>query len=170
MSDPERDETFRRWVDEHRALVHRTARAFATPSDVDDLTQELLLALWKAAPAFRGESRESTFVYRVVHNAALSWRRGRRRRPVESLAEPDAIADEGGGRSRRDDERLLDLVYRRIQALEPIDRSLMLMSLDDLSYEEIGAVLGLKANAVGVRLHRLRKRLLKDLQENLDDL
>ncbi|MDA7865119.1 sigma-70 region 4 domain-containing protein, partial [bacterium] len=68
------------------------------------------------------------------------------------------------------DERMLNLLYERIHELSPVDRSLMLLSLDELGYQEIGAIHGLSSNVVGVRLHRLRKQILSDMKENFDDL
>ena len=170
MNDKEREDTFERWVSEYRPLLHRTVRAFARPADVDDLMQELLLSWWKALPANRSECRASTFVYRVAHNAALTWHRGRRRRLLETLSEPESVPESVEGSYQQDDERLLDLLYEHIHELSPVDRSLMLLSLDDLGYEEIGSIHGLSSNVVGVRLHRLRKQLLSDMKEILDDL
>lgn len=169
MNDQDREDTFERWTSEHRALLHRTVRAFARPADADDLMQELLLSLWKALPAYRMESRSSTFIYRVAHNAALTWHRGRRR-PTETLSEPEAVPESVQGTCQQHDEQVLDLLYEHIHALSPVDRSLMLLSLDDLGYGEIGAIHGLSSNVVGVRLHRLRKQILSDMKENFDEL
>ena len=170
MNDQEREDTFERWISEYRPLLHRTVRAFARPADADDLMQELLLSLWKALPAYRSESRASTFVYRVTHNAALTWHRGHRRRMIETLPEPEAVPESLEGSCLHRDERMLNLLYERIHELSPVDRSLMLLSLDDLGYQEIGAIHGLSSNVVGVRLHRLRKQILSDMKENFDDL
>ena len=131
MNHQDREDTFECWTSEHRALLHRTVRAFARPADADDLMQELLLSLWKAIPAYRSESRVSTFVYRVTHNAALTWHRGRRRRLIKRLPEPEAVPESIEGSYLQHDERLLDLLYEHFHALSPVDRSLMLLALDD---------------------------------------
>jgi RNA polymerase sigma factor (sigma-70 family) len=130
------------------------ARAFAEPADQHDLTQELTLALWKARPAFRGESGDATFVHRVAHNAALTWRRGetRRRRRQDGVAAELALrldnpdAPEAG---------LLERLYAAIRTLPPLDRSLILLSLDGLAYEQIAGLHGLTQTNVGARLTRL---------------
>lgn len=170
MTNHEQQDICKRWISEHGAILHRTVRGFAKGDETDDLMQELLLALWKAIPAFRNESRSSTFVYRVVHNAALTWRRGRAKQTAEPLASPEDVAEVEGRTSQQDDDRLLEMLYEHIHNLNHIDRSLLLLSLDGLSYDEIGEVHGLKANAVGVRLHRLRKQLLESLKEKTDDI
>lgn len=61
---------FDRWLAEHAAVLHHVANGFAEGSDRHDLMQELLLALWRAVPAYRGGARPSTFIYRVAHNTA----------------------------------------------------------------------------------------------------
>ena len=66
------------------------------------------------------------------------------------------------------DERLFAILRQKIAELPPLDRSLMLMSLDDLTYAEIAEVLGMTRSHVGVRLHRLRKRLLQQIERELD--
>ena len=78
MSPLEQHERFERWVREHGAILHHVANGFAEGDDRKDLMQELLLAVWKAIPAFRQDAQPSTFIYRVSHNAALTWKRTQR--------------------------------------------------------------------------------------------
>ena len=77
---------FADWLAPHLPMLHRTARAFAQPADQHDLLQEMTVALWKARPRFRAESATGTFVHRVAHNAALTWRRGENRRRLRGVA------------------------------------------------------------------------------------
>lgn len=126
--------------------------------------QELLLAVWKAIPAFRLEAQPSTFIYRVTHNAAMTWQRTRRnyRRKVEQFSTMGPVAEAGG--AAPDAERLEGL-YAAIRALSPLDRSLILLSLDGLSYREMAALHGLSEGNVGARLTRLRQKLATTLKE-----
>lgn len=154
----DRDEVFRVWMQAHLGVLHRISRAFATGADQHDLMQELMLAVWRAAPMFRGESAESTFIYKVAHNAALTWRRresARVRRDSEAIQqalEPRPPGDDG-------EEALLGRLYAAIHTLAPLDRSLMLLSLEGLSYTQIGEIHGLSETNVGARLSRARKKL-----------
>lgn len=170
MGDDERQRIFQQWVHEHGAILHRTVRGFAPGSDADDLMQELLMALWRAIPAFRGASSPATFIYRVSHNAALTWKKLDAREAAEPLPSPDGVADCEDRSEEHDDERLLALLYDEIHKLRPTDRSLMLLSLDGLSYDEIGSIHGLSSNAIGVRLHRLRKQVFDSVKEKLDEV
>jgi RNA polymerase sigma-70 factor, ECF subfamily len=81
MSPQERENIFRRWLEQHLGLMLKVVRGCtASPEDQDDLFQDVLLQIWSSIPAFRGEARETTWIYRVAFNTALAWRRGERRR------------------------------------------------------------------------------------------
>ena len=169
--DRSRDQIFAEWMKAHLPVLHRISRAFAGPADQHDLLQELMLAVWKAAPAFRGDSSPATFVYRVAHNRALTWHRrtvGWRLRARD--AEGEAVrrvmeaADDG------DEGALLERLYAAIRRLKAVDRSIVLLSLEGLSYLEIGAIHGLSETNVGARLSRVRARLSTLVEEPDDGL
>src|SRR5258708_11537853 len=81
MNAQDQEATFRRWLDEHIGLMLKVVRGcVASPQDQDDLFQDVLLHIWSSIPAFRGEAKETTWIYRVAFNTALAWRRGERRR------------------------------------------------------------------------------------------
>jgi RNA polymerase sigma factor (sigma-70 family) len=159
----DQEQRFAEWVREHAAILHHVARAFAVGSDRHDLMQELLLTLWRAAPGFRGEARVSTFIYRVAHNAALAWFRKERSARAEAL---DAVtaANLPASEVPTEDGRL-ELLYAAIRQLTPLDRSMILLHLDERPYEEIAEIHGLSVNNVGVRLNRIRHKLAERLQE-----
>lgn len=160
MNSPERQQIFDRWTRDHAAILHHVAQGFAEGEDRKDLMQELLLAVWKAIPAFRGEAKASTFLHRVTHHAAMTWQRGRRNylRRLERFTAlaPEPPPDDAGAAH---DLRRLEALYAAIRKLPPPDRSLILLSLDGLSYEEMAAVHGLSQSNVGARLTRLRQKL-----------
>jgi RNA polymerase sigma-70 factor (ECF subfamily) len=161
------DEAFAAWLAPHLAALRRVARAFAEPADQHDLTQEMTLALWKARPRFRGQSADATFVHRVAHNAALTWRRGetRRRRRRDGVAAELALRLEGSGTPEAD---LLERLYAAIRTLTPVERSLILLSLDGLAYGQIAELHGLTSTNVGARLTRIRARLTILVKEDGD--
>ena len=129
--------------------------------------QELLLAVWKAVPAFRAGSAPSTFIYRVAHNAALTWKRTQRNYQkrvdrFESLNLPEQTPVNSSSERERES---LDLLYRHIRALPPVDRSLILLHLDAVSYAEMADLHGLTESNVGVRLTRLKQKLSDSMKE-----
>jgi RNA polymerase sigma factor (sigma-70 family) len=167
MKPRQQREIFDAWLNEHAAILHHVANGFASGADRHDLMQELMLALWRAVPAFRAASRASTFIFRVTHNAALTWKRAEKgyQRRVEAWQEMDAgdaaTPDEAGS----EQASRLELLYRAIRALEPLDRSLILLQLDEASYAQIAEIHGMTESNVGVRLNRIRHKLATLIQE-----
>ena len=162
------DDDFADWLGPHLPMLHRTARAFAEPSDQHDLLQELTLALWKARPQFREQSTAGTFAHRVAHNAALTWKRGEVRRRLRGMSiEAELLIRDAG-----DDPQgpLLERLYTAIRTLAPVERSLVLLSLDGVPYAEIARLHGLSESNVGARLTRLRQRLSTQVKEDADGL
>lgn len=134
--------------------VGRLCRAYASsPADRDDLFQDIFLAIWRALPAFRGESSMRTWVYRIAHNVALTWQtRDRRRQSRETRLDEDL---QSGG-----DMDLRRLALKQaIAGMNPADRTLTLLWLEGLSAAEIEDVTGVKSATVAVRLSRIRKQL-----------
>ena len=173
MPAEEHEKLFRRWLAEHTGLMWKVVRAFtATQQDQEDLLQEILVQLWSSLPAFRGEAKESTWIYRVAFNTALVWKRDEKRQRVkhaaflelQELGEPAATPEE----SR--EEVLVTLLYAAIRQLPKLDASLALMHLDGLSYREMSDVLGLSENHVGVKLNRVRKQLAELLKGATNEL
>ena len=81
MTANEQETIFRRWLDEHIGLMIKVVRGCAsTPQDQDDLLQDILVQIWSSIPAFRGEAKETTWIYKVAFNTALAWHRAERRR------------------------------------------------------------------------------------------
>ena len=164
VNSPEQHQLFDCWTRDHGAILHHVAHGFAEEDDRQDLMQELLLAVWKAIPAFRHDAQPSTFIYRVTHNAAMTWQRTRRNyhRKVAQFSALGPVAEAGG--AAPDAERL-EALYAAIRALPPLDRSLILLSLDGLSYRQMAALHGLSEGNVGARLTRLRQKLAITLKE-----
>lgn len=164
MTPKERDACFERWMEDHIGILYRVANAFATGADRHDLMQELMLAVWRAVPQFRGDSKPSTFLYRVSHHAALTWKRAERthRRKVEAFAADDS---RDPARASTRESEALERLYEAIRELPELDRSLLLLHLDGLSYRETAAIHGLSETNVGARLSRIRARLAERLQQ-----
>ena len=143
------------------------------PQDQDDLFQDFLLQVWSSIPAFRGEAKETTWIYRVAFNTALTWRRGERRRreghetflkfdisPQVQPSHLDALPE----------QEIVAQLYTAIRQLPKVDALLALMHLDGLSYQEMAEVLGISENYIGVKLNRLRKQLADQLKGSDDEL
>lgn len=159
--DNERD-IFAGWMTDHRGIVIKIVRSFAPdPTDADDLAQEIALALWRSVPSFRGDSKPSTWIWRIALNRAISWRR---------TAEDHCLAIHHAGVEplavdRADDGLLVDRIYEAIRTLPAIDRSVVVLALEGLRYAEIAEITGLTETNVGARLSRARTRLSQHLED-----
>ena len=151
---PRDEDRFQTWMGEHLGVLHRLARAFALGADQQDLLQELMLAVWRAEPVFRGDSAPSTYIFRVAHNCALTWRRSETKRRHRHIEYERLRVDDAG-----ENGAILEQLYAAIHELESLDRSLVLLSLEGLAYGEIAAIHGLSETNIGARLTRARKKL-----------
>ena len=174
MTAQEQETIFRRWLEAHLGLMLKVVRAcVADPSDQDDLFQEVLLQIWLSIPVFRGESKETTWIYRVAFNTALAWRRGEQRRRVghEAFLKLDVSPRvQPGHLDALPEQEMVNQLYAAIRQLPKMDASLALMYLDGLSYPEMAEVLGISENYLGVKLTRIRKQLAVQLKGVCDEL
>ncbi|MDJ0654493.1 MAG: sigma-70 family RNA polymerase sigma factor [Xanthomonadales bacterium] len=149
------------FLEKYTPLCWKIARAFAdSPDDQQDLIQELFITLWQAMPRMDASGKESTFVYRVALNRAITWQRRRTTyaRYLAAFRREPRVAD-----APDESRQLLEQLYAAIRRLPDIDRSLVLMHLEHLSYREIAEILDISESNVGARLSRLRKKLADDL-------
>ena len=152
----ELEKEFAAVVQENKATIYTVCYMFsADREEVEDLFQETLIALWRGFPSFRGESNIRSWIYRVALNTCISSER-KRRRSDESVRldmSIDLFTDTD------DDSRQAQMLRQRISKLGVFDRAIVLLWLENLSYEEIGAIVGISAKNVSVRLVRIREQL-----------
>jgi RNA polymerase sigma-70 factor (ECF subfamily) len=163
------DPVFERVLAEFGPALRRLAGSYEPDAGKrDDLVQEIAIALWRALPRFRGDSSLKTFVFRIAHNRALThvWRRGRVQTSEVSEAEHLTDPAEGPeGRLARGQRR--ERLDGAIRALPIVHRQVLTLTLEDLSNAEIANVLGIRENAVAVRLTRARQALRQALGVSL---
>lgn len=158
-------EAFLAAIDAHRGVLHKVARAYCwSDADRDDLTQDILAQLWRAYPSYDPSRPFATWMYRVALNVAISWLRGHAPRRARTVPFDPAVHDVGvPGLDPATTERLRALLTA-IRQLEPLDRALVLLHLDDQSHRDIATVLGLSESNVATKLHRLKQRLRQRLE------
>jgi RNA polymerase sigma-70 factor (ECF subfamily) len=174
MTAQEQETIFRRWLDEHIGLVLKVVRGCAaSPQDQDDLFQDVLLQIWSSIPAFRGEAKETTWIYRVAFNTALAWRRRERRRwegHDRFLKFGDSPQSQPSHVDSPPEQEIVERLYVAIRQLPRVDASLALMHLDGLSYQEMAQVVGISENYIGVKLNRIRQQLADQLKGAKNEL
>jgi RNA polymerase sigma-70 factor (ECF subfamily) len=174
MTAQEQEATFRRWLDEHLGLMLKLVRGCAgSPHDQDDIFQEVLLQVWSSIPAFRGEAKETTWIYRVTFNTTLAWQRGERRRregQERFIKLGESAQSEPSHAVSSPEQEIVDRLYLAIRQLPKMDAALALMHLDGLSYQEMAAIVGISENYIGVKLNRIRRQLAEQLKGETNEL
>ena len=143
-------------VAEHKSTIYTVCYMFSQDADeVNDLFQEVLVNLWKGYESFEHRSDIRTWIYRVALNTCISIDRKKKRRSEEVRLTMDINLFE----DRDEDTKQVDMLHKRISKLQPFDRAIVLLWLENLSYEEIGQIVGITTKNVSVRLFRIREQL-----------
>ena len=149
---------FAQTVREHKGTIYTVCYMFSNdPEEVADLYQEILINLWKGYSKFRGDSNIRTWIYRISLNTCISFER-KKRRNVDTLP---LTMDINLFSDSDDDSKQIQLLKNRISQLGPFDRAIVLLWLENLSYDEIGSIVGISAKNVSVRLVRIKDQLKK---------
>lgn len=147
------DKEFVGIISQYSAVIYRVASFYADEGNpLGDLYQEIVVHLWKGYPSFRGESAVSTWIYRVALNTCLALYRSNRRRPQSVTLNVDLP-------EREEDREMLAELYDRINRLKRFERALILLYLEDRSYQEIAEITGLSVTNVATKLSRIREKL-----------
>lgn len=162
-SKPADDHKFLELVKENRNKILRVCRVYAWNSaDQDDLYQEILFQIWRSLPALKEKQFANTWLYRVAINTAISFVRKRASHLDRVVhfehADLTRTIESQQATEEKTDDRMASL-YNAIYKLNPIEKALVTLFLEDLTYEQIAEATGISANNVGVMLHRAKKKI-----------
>lgn len=153
------EKEFLQIITENQGIIHKVCSIYCDlDEDRRDLFQEILAQLWKSYPSFRNESKFSTWMYRVALNTAITSFKKDKRQPeksgvsYESLQLAEDIYD-----SR--EEELIKMLNKAVSHLSGIEKSIILLFLEDKKYEEIAEITGITQNYVRVKMNRIKKKL-----------
>lgn len=149
------EQQFSQLVRENKSTIYTVCYMFSNNQDeVADLFQEVLIKLWKGYSTFESRSDVKTWIYRVALNTCISIDRKNKRRAKHQLSmDINLFADKDAKTEQ------VSMLHRRINQLQPLDRAIVLLWLENISYDEIGAIVGITAKNVSVRLFRIRQQL-----------
>lgn len=153
-------------LESHKAMIHKVCHLYCwNESDREDLFQEIIIQLWKAWPGFRGESRFSTWLYRIALNTAISGLRRQKNNMIfiEPEKMPAGIKDDGEDTAKA--ERLTEL-YTAIRQLSELERAIVMLYLEDKGYDEMEYILGINQNNLRVKMNRIKEKLRKLLKQS----
>jgi RNA polymerase sigma-70 factor (ECF subfamily) len=159
MRGREQQRAFETLLREHQRIVLKVVSVYARdPEDRRDLTQEICVQLWRSFPSFdEKRARFSTWMYRVALNVAISqMRRSSRQEDALDLHQLETLAGAEG--IVEQDERI-ETLYRFIKQLDRLNRALILLYLEDRSYDEIAEILGISVTNVATKISRIKQRL-----------
>lgn len=163
MVASEREELFKECVETLRPMLWRLTGGFAWDADRDDLLQEIMMRIWLGLPKFEERSKLSTWAYRIGLFTAFNWsRKNRIHSKDEELRESQLPFSSDGDRSTIE---MLECIHVALRKLKELDRSILLLALEEVPRSEIAEILGISENAAYVRLHRARRNLSKLLEE-----
>jgi len=164
MSDTDGKNRFLELIEQNQDIVHKICRLYASNMhNRTDLSQDIICQLWRSYPSFRGDSKFTTWMYKVALNTALlNLRRHRSSLPTETLKEYHG--DIPAQTTDHEKHAKITSLYGAINQLRKFDRAIVLLYLEQFTYNEIADVIGITETNVSVRLVRIKKKL-KELLE-----
>ncbi len=152
------EQEFTNVIKEHKQTIYTVCYMFSKDSDeVADLFQEILMNIWKGFEKFRGESSIKTWLWRISFNTCVSYSKKKSRAIKSSPLSMDInLFDDSDEETRQ-----IKMLQKRIRQLGPFDRAIVLLWLEDMTYAEIGEIVGISEKNVSVRLVRIREQLKK---------
>jgi RNA polymerase sigma-70 factor (ECF subfamily) len=154
--DKQREKDFITLVEDYKQVIYKVCYVYAAdPENLNDMYQEVVINLWKAYPRFRGESKVSTWIYRISLNTCISFYRKSKKKPeiipLTIDLEAQACSDDKSLQIRE--------LYQMINWLGRLERALILLWLEEKSYQEIADITGLSRNNIAVKLNRIKEKL-----------
>jgi RNA polymerase sigma-70 factor (ECF subfamily) len=154
-------------IEQNKGILFKICKIYQDdPKDQDDLLQEITLQLWVVFDSFRGESKISSWMYRVALNTAIVFFKKQKRRPDKEQLPYNFDRPQEPATNSEKEEQLV-LFYKAIQQLDKVEKALLFLYMENRPYEEIAASLGITQVNLRVRLNRVKNKL-KDLIKEMD--
>lgn len=153
------EKEFLQIITDNQGIIHKVCSIYCDlDEDRRDLFQEIIVQLWKSYPSFRNESKFSTWMYRVALNTAITTFKKDKRQPdrsgisFETLQMAEEIYD-------TQTEEQIRMLHKAVAKLTGVEKSIILLFLEDKKYEEIAEITGITQNYVRVKMNRIKKKL-----------
>jgi len=152
---------FLKLISENKGIIYKICNVYSNSrEDKDDLNQEIILQLWKSYPNFQGKSKFSTWMYRIAFNTAITNIRKSKQHPIiEALSGTDLSFSE-----KEDIDYLsedVNQLYKAISKLKDVEKAIIMLYLEEKSYNEIGKIIGISEKNVSVKIVRGKEKLKK---------
>jgi RNA polymerase sigma-70 factor (ECF subfamily) len=156
------EQEFKALVANNHLLIYKVCRMYcANEADMQDLYQDILIQLWKAFRSFKGESKISTWIYRIAINTSITQFRKTKRRPIHENISELMVETISNPESRQED---IEQLNRAIALLADIEKAIILLYLDEYSYKEIAEIIGTTESNIGFKINKIKNKLKETLK------
>ena len=158
MQKHEAEKQFEKHLRENELLIYKVCRLYAySEADRQDLFQEIVIQLWKAYPKFKGQSKFSTWIYRVALNTAIT---GLRKQKVFIVSyEPAALPQHIDVNTGLEEEAQLKVLHKAIEQLNQVEKAIVMLYMEDKTYEEMEDIMGISQGNLRVKMNRIKEKL-----------
>jgi len=151
-------------IKQNQGIIHKVCNIYCDDQeDRNDLFQEIVAQLWKSFPSFREESKFSTWMYRVALNTAITSFKKTKRRPDQNRLTYENFQVKDEKYDLETEEEIKNL-HRAVAQLTGVEKSIVLLFLENKKYEEIAEITGITQNYVRVKMNRIKKKLKKFME------
>jgi len=152
-------------IEQNQKIIHKVCNLYMQDGqDKKDLFQEILLNAWKGFGNFKGEAKFSTWLYRVALNTAITFYR-KDLRQIETTELKEQVATIADNIVQQEEEMIA--MHKAIAELSAVDKALVMLYLEDYSYDEISGIMGITANNVAVKMNRIKTKLKESAKKYL---
>lgn len=152
------EQEFKNLIARENATISKICFSYSSSAaEFEDLRQDALINIWRGIQGFRGESSAKTWIYRVTVNSCLSTIRKQSRHQYESLEGLYGLIDTDDY-----DKEAIEQLHRVISMLKPEEKAVIMMWLDEMSYDEIGTAMGLPRNTIATRIRRIKEKITNE--------
>lgn len=158
MQKHEVEKQFEKHLRENELLIYKVCSLYTySQPDRQDLFQEIVIQMWKAYPKFKGQSKFSTWVYRVALNTAISGLRKQKNFIVSY--EPATIPQQIDDKISIEEEDQLKALHKAIEQLNNVEKAIVMLYMEDKTYEEMEDILGINQGNLRVKMNRIKDKL-----------
>jgi RNA polymerase sigma-70 factor (ECF subfamily) len=166
LSQRELHSAFISLVQQHERIIYKMCYLYAdNADDRKDLYQDIVVQVWKAYPNFRGDAKFSTWLYQIAINTALSYI-SRNKRSIVSFIPGETLPEVADTGINTEHDEQLALLHKSIACLNEIEKAIVVLYIDNKSYEEMESIMGINNGALRTKMNRIKEKLKKITKTN----
>jgi len=155
-----KEDEFLKILEANKGIVVKIAKAYTnTTHDLEDLTNDIIIEMWRSFDTFKGQSDISTWMYRVALNTSMNYRRKKKRDSIFTFWSDPKQFESLHWFTEQDDTPEIEHLYWCIDQLDAINKVIILLYLDEKTHEEIALITGISKTNVGTRIGRIKKQI-----------